>query len=426
MLGMPRSAHDPRLPFLRKRIQYGNHMSGDIQNSLPEVRPGKVRQVRGSGRRTSASVWLWSAVIVYLILSAILFVFWVNPSLSGETTQHISADSYTYAYFAETLLEGRYDPWVLNSLSTFPNTLWGPVLLGLLFQNTVAIALADYAILCIAVWLFYRAFDIDVGLFLVLLAANVTTFISLLSLNKEIFDLLVVALFAYYLGSRETLAKRRTALAIGLIIAIICRFETALCILAFLGMRSRLNPLRRWRKTSLVALVMILTFALPTLYASSAMSSRVDEAEASATAGGLLLLFDELQKRYLFFLIVIPKALDNLFAQLISFGSWPSYSLDDAANTIFLFGNNLANLVIMAVLFARKRFALQNDLVYFAILTAILISAGTIIQPRYFYGAYTLLCVEAARRWNPTPIRQTAARKRRFTFALQKRIEQSA
>ena len=58
---------------------------------------------------------------------------------------------------------------------------------------------------------------------------------------------------------------------------------------------------------------------------------------------------------YLFFFTVHAKILDNLFSQLVSFNSWPSYSLDDAANTFFMFGNNLASLVVIVLLICKRR-----------------------------------------------------------------------
>jgi hypothetical protein len=355
------------------------------------------------------TLWLCCAIPIYFMLSMVMFFSWVNPSLTGETEQHIAADSHTYSYFADSLREGRNEPWVLASLAKFPNTLWGPVLLGLLIPSTVAIALTNYAILLFAIWLLHRAVDLDVSLLLLLILANVTTFISLLSLNKEILDLLVMALFVYYLG-RGSQRGRRIALSAALLISTICRFETAVCIIAYLTLQSRWNILRSWRKASLVAVVLALSACLPSLI-SATMSARIDEAQATASSGGLLLLLDDLQMHYLFFVAVIPKIFDNLFAQLVSFNSWPSYSLDDAANTFFLFGNNLASLVVIVLLISQRRFKLRNNLVYFACLTAILMSTSPVIQPRYFYGAYIILCVEAARRWHPRSIMRTSSKR---------------
>jgi hypothetical protein len=329
---------------------------------------------------------------MYLVFSLFIFFTWVNPSLVGQTQSHIAADSGTYMYFAESLREGLNDPFVLGSLASFPNTLWVPVLLGLAFKSTFTILLFDYAVLIFSVWLIQKAAHLDVALFLLLLLANVTTSISLISLNKEIIDLLVTALFIDYLGR-----KKRIALAAALLIGLVNRYETAVVMLLYLLLLSRWNPLRSYRKTTLVVTAVLLSLFLSGLL-SKAMSLRLDEALSTATSGGLLLTLDNLQMHYLFFVAMIPKVLDNLFSELINISHWPSYSLDEAANTFFLLGNNLANLLVLSVLLLRGRFKLRNNLVFYACLSAMFMSTALIIQPRYFYGAYVVLCVECARR----------------------------
>lgn len=341
------------------------------------------------------SILLWCGVLLYLLLSLTLFFTWVNPSLTGLTDSHIAADSGTYMYFADSLREGRNDPFVLGSLASFPNTLWGPVLLGLALKSTFAIVLADYALLLLALWLMHKAANLNLGFFLLLLVANVTTSISLVSLNKEIIDLLVTALFVYYLGR-----GRKLAFAAALIIGLISRYETAVVMVLYLLLQSRWNPLSAYRKTTLVVAALLLSVFLSGLL-SGAMNARLEEAMATASSGGLLLTLDNLQMHYLFFIAVIPKILDNLFSELINVSHWGAYSLTDPANTFFLLGNNLANILVLAVLFLRNRMKLSNNLVFYATLSAIFMSTALIIQPRYFYGAYVILCVECARRLPP-------------------------
>ena len=201
-----------------------------------------------------SSILLWCAVALYLIFSLVIFFTWVNPSLTGTTQSHIAADSGTYMYFADSLREGRNEPFVLGSLASFPNTLWGPVLLGLALKSTLAILFTDYALLVLSLWLIHKAANLDLGLFLLMLLANVTTFISLLSLNKEIIDLLVTALFIYYLG-----CGKRLALAAALILGTINRYETAIAMLLYLFLLSRWNPIRAYRKATLIVTAVLLS-----------------------------------------------------------------------------------------------------------------------------------------------------------------------
>ena len=343
-------------------------------------------------RLTLKQVLALCVIPAYIALSLILFVLWVNPSLTGGTNDHIAADSHTYMSFADSLREGRNDPFVIASMASFPNTLWGPVLLGMALRSTVAVVAFNYVLLFFATWLLHKAIHLDVALFLLLIFANVTTFISLISLNKEFIDFFSLSLFLYYLGRRK-----RLALFAALVIAFISRYETAVVMLVYLALRSRWNPLREHRKSTLVVLIFLLSVFL-SAFLQGSMALRMEEATSTASSGGLLLLLDTLQIHYLFFLAVIPKILDNLFSELISVSHWPAYTLADPANSFFLFGNNLANLSILLFLFMKRRLTMRSDLVYYACLSSIFMSLALIIQPRYFYGAYILLCAEAARR----------------------------
>jgi hypothetical protein len=340
------------------------------------------------------TILLYCVIPLYIVLSLSLFFLWVNPSLTGENQQHIAADSTRYMYFAESLSEGQNDPFVLAAMASFPNTLWAPVFIGMLLHgNTVAIVILNYALLLLSVWVLRKAVNMNTGLFLLLLFANATTSISLLSLNKEIVDIFVTALFVYYLGR-----GRRIVLFAALLIAVINRYETAIVIVMYLVLQSRWNPFRNWRKFSLVAVCVGLSIFLSGVIAS-AMSARFQEALDTANNSGILVLLDTLQMHYLFFLAVIPKILDNLFSELVYVSHWQAYSLDDPANSFFLFGNNLASLGVIVFLILRGRFTLRHNLVYYAVLSAIFMSTALIIQPRYFYGAYCVLCVEGARRY---------------------------
>jgi hypothetical protein len=335
---------------------------------------------------------LYFGIPAYLTISILIFFVWVNPSLIGENTHHIAADSDTYMSFARSIRAQENDPFVIASLSSFPNNLWGPVLFGLIFNSTIAIVAMNYAILIFSLWLITKSADIDIGLLLILVFANVTTSISLLSLNKEMLDLLAISLFIYYLAR-----GKRIALVAACLISAIFRYEACVVMLLYLAIHSRWNILRNSRKTTLIAVCIGLSLFLST-FLSGSMTMRLQEVTATSNSGGLLLLLDGLQQHYLFFIAVIPKILDNLFAELISVSHWPLYTLDDPANSFFLLGNNIANLGIIIYLVLKKRFSLRSNLVYCACLSAICMSTAMVIQPRYFYSAYILLCVEGARR----------------------------
>ena len=323
----------------------------------------------------------------YIGLSLCFFFPWVAPSLDGRTDQHIAADSGTYLYFADALREGRGDPYVLAALSSFPNTFWFPVLLALVLKSTFAMVVANYAMFFLALALLKRTYAFSMGIFLALLLFNATTTISLLSVNKEMIDLLAITIFLF--------ARRRGSrglLLLALSLSLFNRFEVCVVMILYLVVESRLNPWRRRRAVTLIAVVVALSVMLP-LLASRSLSARFEE----ASAGGVIVWLDSLEMHYLYGIAVIPKIAENLFGVLVNPSAWKTFdSFSDLANSYVLLFNNLASAVVIAILIKRRRFSVRYDLIYFAVLGFIIMAVSLVIQPRYMYFAYVLLCLQAA------------------------------
>ena len=327
---------------------------------------------------------LFGLVLVYISISLWLYFQWIGPSLKGSLDQHIAADSTTYLYFADSLREGRVDPYVIVALSSFPNTLWCPVLLALVLKSTFAMVLANYAMFFLALALLKRAYSFSAGSFLVLLLLNPTTTISLLSVNKEIVDLLVISIF--FLGYRR---RRHGLILFALALALFNRYEVCIVILVFLLAGSRMNPWRRRRVLTMVVLTIALSVMLP-LFASSALASRFEE----ASEGGVIVWLDSLEMHYLYAVAVFPKIAQNLFGELVN---WKAlYDPSDIANSYIVFFNNIATMFVLAILLWKRTFLARFDLVYFAMLGCIITAVSLVIQPRYFYFVYVVLCLKAA------------------------------
>lgn len=324
--------------------------------------------------------------IAYALACILVFIYWVNPSLDGHTDQRIAADSSTYLYMADVLRDGRNDPFVLNALASFPNTLWMPVFVAFLLKSTVLIALVNSFLFLISIWLFKLSSKFNVGLFVTLLLINPTTMISLLSVNKEIIDLFVVALFCYSLAF-----KQNWALCTALIVALINRYEICLSMTLFLLIRSKLNPLRRRRLLTLFGLAILISICLP-LFAGHTLAVRFEE----ASGGGAIAFLDSLEMHYLYIIAAIPKVLEGMFGELLNVSHWMQYSTDDLANSYILFFNNVATLLVIAILMRKRNLTISSDLIYFALMSSMIMSISLVIQPRYFYYCFVLFCLQAA------------------------------
>jgi hypothetical protein len=334
------------------------------------------------------SLILFAMLIAYICFSLFLFFQWVAPSLEGRTDQHIAADSVTYLYFADSLRQGNADPLVIGALYTFPNNLWCPVLMALVLKSTFAMVIANYAMLFIALALLKKSFSFSAGIFLGLLLLNATTTISLLSVNKEIVDLLAISLFFFALRRHHN-----GILLMALLLALLNRYEVCTVMLLFLFVKSKLNPWSRRPVMTLAALTLLLSVMLP-LLASNALNTRFEE----ASSGGIVTWLDSLEMHYLYGVAVIPKIAENFFGELVNVSKWStSYSSSDIANSYILLSNNLATAIVFAILLLKRGFSLRSDLIYFAMLGCIIMAVSLVIQPRYFYFAYVLLSLQASR-----------------------------
>jgi hypothetical protein len=334
------------------------------------------------------SLILFILLIVYIGFSFYLFFQWVAPSLDGRTDRHIAADSLTYITAADALREGRRDVYLTVALSSFPNTVVCPILLALVLKSTFAMVLADYVMFFLALFLLKRSFSFSTGVFVGLLLLNATTTISLLSVNKEIVDLLAVSLFFF------ARAKHRSGvLVLALLLAAFNRWEICLVMLVFLVAESKFNPCRHRRVLTLVMLVAVLTVLLP-LVASEGLNVRMGEITEERTVAWL----DTLVMHYMFAVAVIPKIAFTLLGTLVAhpFKEDTYYIYSDLANSTILYCNNLANVVVFAILAWKRRFTVRSNLVYFALLGFIIMAVSPVSVQRYVYFAYVLLCLQAA------------------------------
>jgi hypothetical protein len=327
-------------------------------------------------------------LIIYIGFSLLLFFQWVGPSLDGSTDLQIGADSSTYLYFADTLRKGIADPIVITSLTTFPNNLWCPVLLALALKSTFAMVLANYAMFFLALALLKKSYSFSARIFVVLLLLNATTTVSLLTVNKEIVDFLLISIFLFAIQN-----KHNGLLVIVVPLALITRYEICIVMLLYLLAKSGFNPWARRRFLTLVALAILLSVMLP-LFASKLLAARFEE----AMSGGLVTWLDSLEMHYLYVVAVIPKIAENLFGEIVNVSSkWKTfYDSSNIANSYILLSNNLANVIVLIVLARKRRLSLRSDVIYLTMLGSIVMATSLVIQPRYFYFAYVLLCLRAA------------------------------
>jgi hypothetical protein len=350
-----------------------------------------------SKRIQARSFLLMAFMIVYITFSFFIYFQWVAPSLDGRVDRYIAADSPTYIDAADALREGLPNIYLDMALTTFPNTGLCIVLLAYVLQSTFAMALACYAMFFLALFLLKRSYSFSLGIFMGLLLLNGTTTISLLSINKEIIDLLTVSIFFFARKKNST-----GVLIFALVLAAFNRFEVCAVMITFLFVESRFNPWCRKRGLTLVALILALSILLPLV-----PSETLTQGLRLASNAHLYLLLDTLQMHYLFAIAVIPKILLTAFGALIAHPFDPKTYFDssDIANSLIIYSNNLATAVVFTILLWKRKLTLKSDFVYFAILGFIMLAPSMVNQARYVYFAYALLCLQAAQATDIEPAR---------------------
>jgi hypothetical protein len=343
--------------------------------------PLKVLSVR---MRFKSAVLL-PILAAYVVITVVIFFRAVIPSYDTDTTSWTFAvDSTQYVYMADSLREGRNEPWVLAAFATFPNTVITPVLIALVLNSAFLEMLFNFFVFAVSIILLKRVFPISPVMLLALLLLNPTTTTSLLCVNKEVLDLFCLSLFLY---SQRKRSRGLLLLALGL--ALLNRYEFCIVILGFIVAQSRANPWRLRRLITLIFLVILLNFSVP-LSGGHALAQRFEEAQY----GGFIRALDLLQLNYMYALAVIPKIAENIFGQLVNLQVWR-----EPTSWLYInFFNNLSYVVLTMIVFVKRQMRLRNDLIYFGAIGSVIIAQSLVVQPRYFYFLYALLCLQAAHR----------------------------
>lgn len=321
----------------------------------------------------------------YVLLTFVIFFYFVVPSFANDSTsEEFAVDTTVYVYYADSVREGRNDPTVIGPLLSFPNTLVAPVCMSLLLNNHFMEMLANYAMFGISLILLKRSLPISLCVFIPLMIVNPVTTTSILCINKEVLDMLALSLFLY-----TRVHRNRALLLFALALALFNRYEICVVMLAFLIAGSKLNPWRERRLQTVLILVVALNFIMP-FFGGTILAKRFEEAQN----GRFIAPLDVLQMHYLYILVVIPKIAINLFGELLNPFVWKDLN----SWTYIMFFNNLSYVFVLLIAAKKHLLKLNNDIIYLGVIGAVLVAQSIVVQPRYFYFLYILLCLQIANR----------------------------
>ena len=268
-------------------------------------------------------------LLAYLGLCFWIFVAWARPETEGVGHIRLGADSATYYALGE-LADQRGGLGV--PLLSLTQNLIGPLSLILLLKTASSIALFNLLLFLIALAVASSIEGVRFHVFTLLVICDAETMSALTTVNKEIFALFSVVLFAKYLEGRS-----KWMLLLVLLSSIMARWEQAAIIIFFLFAEKAF----RHRGHALILLVALMTIAAPVVY------SHVDpESYAAYTEGGrTMLVFDAIQSHFGYFLVVAPKALMNLMGNVAAPWTYAplwAHGFDDAQNQLLIRAHEMA------------------------------------------------------------------------------------
>jgi hypothetical protein len=335
-------------------------------------------------------IWL---LCLYLAMCWWAYFHWEQPRLNHESYARFGADSPTYW----DAVEYRSEHANSANLVSFTGNLLGPVVLGMVLRNGIAVGCFNILLFLIAVEVASTIPYVDKYRLVLLLVLSSETAPAMVTLNKEIFVLFSTCLLAKYIYS-----TKRSLLLLGIVLvaSIFARWEQAALILLFLFLRRRGSYFDRNPKLAIGVVIGILTvlYGLIARLPGSALAAFTQYAKNANTIAKL----NALQINFGFPLVLPPKILMNLFGELLRpmtfIREYQDLGYGDLHSLIIIPLFSIGLLTLLFIAYRQGKLNPKRPIAFLVIIYAITTAVTPFVQPRYNYFAYVLLCVEVARK----------------------------
>lgn len=358
-------------------------------SQLPPIAPPSLFTPR------PVRVWLVIGLfVVYLIVSYCIFFeaiapvanFYIRPIIGSDTTAYWDASGVRTTNFADQEQSGAHAS----------SNLFGPVLEAEVFRTDLNVALFNSFLFIVCLSILRSMPQFDRATFLLLMMANPFLLISLITLNKEIFASAGIVVFIRYTGAKRF---RFWWLTLALVLSLFARWQQVLVMVLYVAYEAKISPLRGRRRWGVAVTVLGFTIAYGLIYRIAPFFFAALLAQAEA--GHTILILDNIQANFGFPLVAIPKILMNVTGRFITPGYFlHGYISEDFTNwrdQIFMQMHTLFLSVLLLGMFFGRRLRLRHATVYLLVLYLLMTAINPMVQPRYEYAAYVLLCLEASR-----------------------------
>jgi len=361
-------------------------------------------------RRVRAGVAL--AVVALLALAGAVFLATIGiDALELRNEFQFSDSSTTYHQAAR----GGLDLESLGDIVNVSGNFLGPlIVIWLAGDNYYAVLVLNAALLAFSVVSLARSLRLDAPKFLFVLLLNPITVSSVLSVNKEILALVMIALLVRFYATRSL-----PVLALVVLVSVLVRWQMTMIILVTLALVSRLNPIRERRLITLVVLLATLSIAWVVFEdVLTPIRLTFHDAAAEYEGSGLYEWLVNMQDQGWYWAIFPLKAAHLLFGaglrfdRLVAPANW--------YNDVWQLLHSTCLFVLFLVVVRSGRFTPKNDLVYLSLIYIAVFAITPIYTPRYFYPVYVFwaaaLCTPD--RLSPILNRRPALRARRRASQL--------
>jgi hypothetical protein len=335
-------------------------------------------------------IWLFC---LYLTFCWWCYFYWEQPRLNHDSYVRFGADSPTYW----DAVQYRSEHANVDNLVSFSGNLLGPVLIGTLLRNGIAVGLFNTFLFFMAVEVAVSIPGVDRYWLVFFLAVCSETAPALVTLNKEIFVLFSTLLFAKYIYSEK---RSWSLLAVVFVASLFARWEQVALVILYLFLRRKGSYFERNPKVAIGFVIGVLTvlYALIARLPGSGLAAFTQY----TAKGNTILKLVKIQANFGFPLVLLPKILMNLLGELLRpltfIREYSALGFGDI-HSIFiipLFSIGLCTLLVMA--YRRGKLNPSRPIAFLIIIYAITTAITPFVQPRYNYFAYVLLALELARK----------------------------
>jgi hypothetical protein len=335
--------------------------------------------------------------VVFVILTLGLYFETVSPVAGFWFQPYIAADAAAY-WELSGVRPGAFAPDKADSDSgpQFGGGSLGPVLQAKIFRTDLGILLSNFAMLALMLWVVSTMKEFDLSTFTLLLLLNPLLFSVVATLNKEIFAVTGLILFLRYMTAKR---YRFLLLMAALLLSAGGHWQQAAVLVLLCCLESRFSPLRNRPWAGVVTILLFFTVAYTLVY--HLVPIVIAGLLAQAEAGHTIVILDNIQGNFGFPLVVIPKILMNV----MGYFSTPTYFLErywgedfsNWYNQIFIQAQEFLTTALLFGLLIFRKLPLKQPLVYLLVVYFILTAVNPMVQPRYEYPAYVLMCLQVAR-----------------------------